>query len=295
MRALITGGNGFVGHHLAAHLKAQGDEVVAIDMEVDVTDPAAVAQAVTEAAPEVIYHLAALSHVGDSWSDPSKVLSVNVIGTANVLAAARQIDGDPLTIVISSAEVYGIVAPGELPLTELSEVRPASPYAASKAAAEQVALQATRGFGQRVIVVRPFNHVGPGQPPVFAVPALAKRIVDAMAEGRTSLSVGPLTTRRDFTDVRDVVAAYRLLATRGTSGEVYDVCSGVDIEIAEIANRLLALAGTSLTLETDPSLIRPVDIPVLRGDATKLIEATGWAPVIPLDVTLADVLASFRT
>ena len=295
MRALITGGNGFVGHHLAAHLKAQGDEVVAIDMEVDVTDPAAVAQAVTEAAPEVIYHLAALSHVGDSWSDPSKVLSVNVIGTANVLAAARQIDGDPLTIVISSAEVYGIVAPGELPLTELSEVRPASPYAASKAAAEQVALQATRGFGQRVIVVRPFNHVGPGQPPVFAVPALAKRIVDAMAEGRTSLSVGTLTTRRDFTDVRDVVAAYRLLATRGTSGEVYDVCSGVDIEIAEIANRLLTLAGTSLTLETDPSLIRPVDIPVLRGDATKLIEATGWAPVIPLDVTLADVLASFRT
>ena len=295
MRALITGGNGFVGHHLAAHLKAQGDEVVAIDMEVDVTDPAAVAQAVTEAAPEVIYHLAALSHVGDSWSDPSKVLSVNVIGTANVLAAARQIDGDPLTIVISSAEVYGIVAPGELPLTELSEVRPASPYAASKAAAEQVALQATRGFGQRVIVVRPFNHVGPGQPPVFAVPALAKRIVDAMAEGRTSLSVGTLTTRRDFTDVRDVVAAYRLLATRGTSGEVYDVCSGVDIEVAEIANRLLALAGTSLTLETDPSLIRPVDIPVLRGDATKLIEATGWAPVIPLDVTLADVLASFRT
>lgn len=295
MRALITGGNGFVGHHLAAHLKAQGDEVVAIDMEVDVTDPAAVAQAVTEAAPEVIYHLAALSHVGDSWSDPSKVLSVNVIGTANVLAAARQIDGDPLTIVISSAEVYGIVAPSELPLTELSEVRPASPYAASKAAAEQVALQATRGFGQRVIVVRPFNHVGPGQPPVFAVPALAKRIVDAMAEGRTSLSVGTLTTRRDFTDVRDVVAAYRLLATRGTSGEVYDVCSGVDVEIAEIADRLLALAGTSLTLETDPSLIRPVDIPVLRGDATKLIEATGWAPVIPLDVTLADVLASFRT
>jgi len=295
VRALITGGNGFVGHHLAAHLKAQGDEVVAIDMEVDVTDPAAVAQAVTEAAPEVIYHLAALSHVGDSWSDPSKVLSVNVIGTANVLAAARQIDGDPLTIVISSAEVYGIVAPSELPLTELSEVRPASPYAASKAAAEQVALQATRGFGQRVIVVRPFNHVGPGQPPVFAVPALAKRIVDAMAEGRTSLSVGTLTTRRDFTDVRDVVAAYRLLATRGTSGEVYDVCSGVDVEIAEIADRLLALAGTSLTLETDPSLIRPVDIPVLRGDATKLIEATGWAPVIPLDVTLADVLASFRT
>ena len=294
MRALITGGQGFVGRHLSAHLEANGDEVTVVDLDVDVTDPAAVAAAITGASPEVIYHLAALSHVGDSWNDPSRVLSVNVVGTANVLAGARQIEGDPLTMVISSAEVYGIVQPSELPLTEESEVKPATPYAASKAAAEQVALQAVRGFGQRVIVVRPFNHVGPGQPPNFAVPALAKRIVEAAVDGRSTLPVGNLSSRRDFTDVRDVVAAYRLLASAGRSGEIYNVCSGVDVEIAVVARRLLALAGTDLTLEQDPALARPVDIPVLRGDAGKLISATGWTPTIPLDQTLRDVLDSFE-
>ena len=139
MKALITGGRGFVGLHLAAHLAAEGDDVVAIDIEVDVTDPAAVTDAVAAADPDVIYHLAALAHVGESWADPSKVLGVNVIGTANVLAAARQVAPRARTVAVSSAEVYGIVAPDELPLTEASEVRPASPYAASKAAAEQVA------------------------------------------------------------------------------------------------------------------------------------------------------------
>jgi GDP-4-dehydro-6-deoxy-D-mannose reductase len=294
MKALITGGRGFVGLHLAAHLEAEGDEVVAIDMEVDVTDPAAVTEAVAEARPDVIYHLAALAHVGDSWADPSKVLGVNVIGTANVLAAARQVATSCRTIAVSSAEVYGIVTPSELPLSESSEVRPASPYAASKAAAEQVALQAARGFGQEVIVARPFNHVGPGQAPVFAVPALAKRIVDAIEAGEGWLPVGTLTTRRDFTDVRDVVRAYRLLALTGTSGEVYNIASGVDVEIAQIARMLLDLAGADLELRPDESLIRPVDVPVLRGDAERITAATGWRPSIPLETTLADVLDSFR-
>ena len=243
----------------------------------------------------LFYHLAALAHVGESWVDPSKVLGVNVIGTANVLAAARQVAPASKTIAVSSAEVYGIVAPDELPLTEGSEVRPASPYAASKAAAEQVALQAARGFGQQVVVARPFNHVGPGQAPVFAVPALAKRIVDASTAGEGWLPVGTLTTRRDFTDVRDVVRAYRLLALEGVSGEVYNIASGVDVEIAEIARMLLELAGADLELRPDPSLIRPVDVPVLRGDASLLRATTGWEPSIPLDTTLADVLESFRT
>ena len=294
MRALITGGRGFVGRHLEDHLVREGDDVVAIDLVVDVADPAAVADAVSEAAPDVIYHLAALAHVGDSWADPSKVLGVNVIGTANVLAAARTTSPSCRIIVVSSAEVYGIVSPDELPLTEASEVRPASPYAASKAAAEQVALQAARGFGQQVVVARPFNHVGPGQAPVFAVPALAKRIIDAVDAGNSWLLVGTLTTRRDFTDVRDVVRAYRLLALTGSTGAVYNIASGVDVEIAEIARMLLDLVGTDLELRLDESLMRPVDIPVLRGDAERLRQATSWAPQIPLATTLADVLDSFR-
>ena len=169
-----------------------------------------------------------------------------------------------------------------------------SPYAASKLAAEAVALQAWRGYGQPVIVVRPFNHIGPGQSPNFFVSALAKRIVDARRSGADSLRVGTLTTRRDFTDVRDVVAAYRLLMEKGSPGGVYNVCSGVDIAMSEVAALLLQLAGADLRLETDPSLVRPVDVPVLRGDAGRLYDAAGWQPVIPLATTLADVLASWE-
>ena len=295
MRALITGGGGFVGHHLSALLERSGDEVEICDLETDITDLDSISARIKDVQPDAIYHLAALAHVGDSWLDPSKVLTVNVVGTGNVLAAARRHVPDATVLAISSAEVYGIVTPNELPLSEVSEVRPASPYAASKAAAEQVALQAARGFGQRVLVARPFNHVGPGQAPAFAVPALAKRIVDAQAAGATTLTVGTLTTRRDFTDVRDVVVAYRLLVEKGAAGEVYNVASGVDVSIAEIAESLLTLAGADLEFVEDPALIRPVDVPVLRGDAGRIREATGWSPSIPLETTLADVLESFRS
>jgi GDP-4-dehydro-6-deoxy-D-mannose reductase len=243
------------------------------------------------ARPDVIYHLAALSHVGTSWNDPSGVLNVNVLGTANVLAAAREEVPDALTLVISSAEVYGIVTPDQLPLSEMSLVRPASPYAASKAAAEVIALQAFRGFSQKVIVVRPFNHVGPGQAPNFFVPALANRLLTAKREGRSSVPVGELGTRRDFTDVRDVVRSYRLLAMRGEVGEIYNVASGVDRSMMEVANMLLEAVGAEIELKVDPSLLRPVDVPILRGNADKLRTATGWTPAIDFATTIHDVVA----
>jgi GDP-4-dehydro-6-deoxy-D-mannose reductase len=290
VRALITGGRGFVGNWLAEHLREQGDEVVAIDLETDVADQAALDPVVVDAAPDAVYHLAARTHVGESWQVPAEVLRVNVLGTAAVLAAARRVPSNPTVLVVSSAEVYGIVTPADLPLTEASPVAPVTPYAASKAAAEQVALQARRGYDQPVIVVRPFNHVGPGQSPSFAVSALARRIVEARRAGATELAVGTLTSRRDFTDVRDVVQAYRLLIERGVPGTVYNVCSGQDVPIAEVADRLLAQAGSDLHLVTDPALVRPVDVPVLRGDGSRLEEATGWKPTIRLDDTLSDVL-----
>ena len=295
MRSLITGGRGFVGTWLADHLRDQGDEVVAIDYEVDVTDPVALLEAVTAAAPDAIYHLAALTHVGESWKDPLQVLQVNVIGTAALLAAARQCGTHPRVLVTSSAEVYGAVTdPSLMPLDELTPTAPLTPYAASKLAAEAIIGQAFRGHGQEVIVVRPFNHIGPGQTPNFAVPALAKRIVEADRRGDSSISVGNLAARRDFTDVRDVVKAYRMLIESGTPGEVYNVCSGHDVAIEEIAIILLRLAGTSLEFKIDPALTRPVEVPVLRGDPTHLQQATGWKPEIPLDRTLVDVLEYWR-
>jgi GDP-4-dehydro-6-deoxy-D-mannose reductase len=294
VRALITGGKGFVGQWLAAHLKDCGDEVAVIDLETDVADGAAVRRVVSDVAPEAVYHLAALTHVGESWDDPSQVLRVNVLGTAEVLAAARQISGEVRVLVVSSAEVYGVVTPEQLPLGEDTPTLPASPYAASKLAAEAVALQAWRGYHQPVVVVRPFNHIGPGQSPNFFVPALAKRIVEARRTGAGSLRVGTLTTRRDFTDVRDVVAAYRLLVEKGAPGAVYNVCTGRDVAMADVAAQLLELAAVDLALETDPELVRPVDVPVLRGDAGRLRAATGWQPTIPLATTLSDVLSSWE-
>jgi GDP-4-dehydro-6-deoxy-D-mannose reductase len=294
VRALITGGKGFVGQWLAAHLKDAGDDVTVIDLETDVADGAAVRRVMADVQPEAVYHLAAMTHVGESWENPSQVLKVNVLGTAEMLAAARTLKVVPTTLVVSSAEVYGVVTPAQLPLGEDTPTAPATPYAASKLAAEAVALQAWRGYRQPVVVVRPFNHIGPGQSPNFAVPALAKRIVDARRSGAGTLRVGTLTTRRDFTDVRDVVVAYRLLITEGVPGTVYNVCSGRDVAISEVAEQLLALADAKLELVTDPELVRPVDVPVLRGDAGLLHAATGWSPSIPLATTLADVLSSWE-
>ena len=290
MRALVTGARGFVGSWLTAHLVESGDEVVAIDHEVEITDGDAVRAAVSAASPDVVYHLAALASVGRSWTDPNEVLRVNATGTLYVLEAARACPHPPRVLMTSSAEVYGAVPQQLLPVTEDAPLAPVTPYAASKVAAEYLGVQAHLAYGLPVIRMRPFNHVGPGQSSAFVVSALAQRIVEARRTGADSIVVGNLAARRDLTDVRDVVRAYRLLAERGVAGEVYNVCSGRDIAIADVALQLLSLAGVDLEFEVDPDLNRPVDVPVVRGDFTKLHEATGWEPRLSLDETLLDVL-----
>jgi GDP-4-dehydro-6-deoxy-D-mannose reductase len=297
MRAVVTGGLGFVGQHLVEHLAAAGDEVITIDHSgahpVDITDADAVQSAIISAAPEAVYHLAGWADVGASWRDPVGVLRVNAEGTLNVLRACEAA-GVHRVLAVASADIYGIVTEDELPLTELSPLRPTSPYAASKAAADALALQAFLGHGLGVIRVRPFNHLGPGQSEQFVAPAIAARIARAERDGAGSIPVGNLTARRDLTDVRDVVRAYRLLVERGEPGEVYNLCSGRDTSIQQLADQLVALADRPITLAPDPELLRPVDLPVLRGDASKLRAATGWAPEIPVEQTLADLLDDMR-
>jgi GDP-4-dehydro-6-deoxy-D-mannose reductase len=295
MRALVTGSDGFVGTWLCAHLESQGDDVVAITAhDADITDAEATAALIEEAAPEAVYHIAGLANVAESWITPGRTFAVNANGTLNVIDGARRLPAPPRVLLVSSAEVYGIVTPDQLPLTEESPLRPVTPYAASKVAAEYIGVQGHLGFGVPVIRVRPFNHVGPGQATAFVVRDLARRIALAEQKGDRTLTVGNLTPRRDFTDVRDVVRAYRLLIEKGTPGEVYNVSSGSAVAIGDLAARLLALAGIDLELVTDPDLLRPVDVPVLLGDNTKLRDTTGWSPAITLDATLADVLAEAR-
>lgn len=290
MRAFVTGSRGFVGSWLVLHLRGAGDEVIESGPALDVTDAQGVLAAVGEAEPDVVYHLAGFAHVGASWEAAQEVVRVNTLGTLSVVEAARACAQPPTVLVVSSAEVYGHVLPEELPLSEDAPVRPVSPYALSKASAELVGLQAHLAHGLRVVTVRPFNHVGPGQAPSFAVSGLARRIVEARRAGERAIRVGNLSARRDFTDVRDVVRAYRLLAVTGRPGGVYNVCSGTDVSIDAVVHRLLDLAGAEMSLDRDPFLFRPVDVPVLRGDPGRLLACTGWRPEIGLDQTLADVL-----
>jgi GDP-4-dehydro-6-deoxy-D-mannose reductase len=289
MRVFITGGHGFVGRWLREHLAKEGDDVIA-PLELEITDEDDVASALKAAQPDAIYHLAALTHVGQSWQQPDETFRVNAVGTLRTLEAVRRVSPSARVLVVGSAEVYGHVTPDQLPVGETAPVRPVSPYAASKAAAEIVALQAHLGHGLDVVQVRSFNHVGPGQSPDFVVSALARRVAEAAASGSRSIRVGNLEPRRDFTDVRDVVRAYRLLVEKGTAGEIYNVCSGHDVSVGELANRLARLAGVELELVPDPELVRPVDVPVLRGDPAKLVAATGWRPQLSLDQTLQDIL-----
>ena len=290
MRAFVTGGHGFVGTWLRRHLLAAGDDVVAPGQGFDVTDPVTLRPLMADARPDAVYHLAALAHVGRSWEEPEEFLRVNALGTLHVLEAARRCAPLPRVLLVSSAEVYGPVKPDEVPLRESAPLRPASPYAASKAAAELLGVQAHLGRGVPVIRARPFNHAGPGQDPTFVVPAMGRRIVDAQRSGETTLAVGNLSPRRDITDVRDVVRAYRLLVERGEPGEVYNVCSGRDVAIEDLVSRMLELAHADLEVKTDPALLRPADVPVLRGDPSRLRAATGWEPEVPLDETLVSVL-----
>jgi GDP-4-dehydro-6-deoxy-D-mannose reductase len=294
VRAFVTGGKGFVGTWLLGHLHAAGDDVVAVDREVDVTVRRAVVAALEESAPDALYHLAAHAHVGRSWDDPEAVFRVNALGTLHLLEAARRLRHPPRVLLVSSAEVYGAIAEAQLPADEDTSLAPVSPYAASKVAAEFLGLQAQLAHELPVVRVRPFNHIGPGQHEGFVVPSLAKRIVEARRNATNRVRVGNLSPRRDLTDVRDVVRAYRLLVERGTPGDVYNVCSGHAVSIAELAARMVELAGGGLELVPDPDLLRPADVPVLCGSPHKLRQATGWEPQIDVEASLADVLAEWE-
>ena len=296
VKAFVTGASGFVGRHLVAHLRDCGDEVVPTDRSdggPDLLDADGFATLVAEVHPDVIYHLAGQADVGRSWTAPVETLRANVEGTYNVLEAARSAEvGRVLTV--TSADIYGVVSTDELPLTESAPVRPVSPYAASKAAADLLALQAHLGHGQDVVRARSFNHLGPGQSDRFVCSALAARIAANELSGETEVRAGNLSPRRDFTDVRDVVRAYRLLAERGRSGEAYNVCTGTSTSVQEVMDRLLAMAGHEMHLSTDPELFRPADLVELRGDPSRIASDTGWAPNHVLDGTLIDLLEDWR-
>jgi GDP-4-dehydro-6-deoxy-D-mannose reductase len=258
-------------------------------------DAEAVSALVGEWRPRSILHLAAQSSAGHSFRDPRGTLETNLFGTLNLLEAVRATSGDgaPVRFLsVCSSEEYGRRSGSDMPLTEGGAVEPASPYAVSKVAQEMLSLQYGISYGIDAVVTRSFAHTGPGQTDRFVLPAFAKQCAAIKAGlGTPVVRVGNLDVVRDYLDVRDVVRAYRALVERGAAGAVYNVCSGKGIGLREALDSMIAFAGGGIDVETDPGRLRPVDVPVMIGDNTKIRVATGWEPVVGSDRMLAELLA----
>lgn len=305
MRCLITGVTGFVGRRLAAALTAAGHECVGVardrgplDIPVhtaDLIDPATTEAVLRSVRPEWVFHLAGYADNGRSYREPAAAWEGNLGVTRNLYGAIARTGLRPRILYVSSGLVYGDAGPGEHVCTEDTPLRPASPYAASKAAADLLSYQQTRNPGLDVVRVRPFNQIGPGQSADYAVANFARQIVLIERGQSNAVEVrGDLSARRDLTDVRDMVRAYIRLLEVGLTGEVYNAGSGRTYVIQDILDRLIARSGVPVKVEERMETSRKADTSVTRADTRKLREATGWEPAYSLDQTLGDVLADWR-
>ncbi len=304
-RILITGGTGFVGSHLVRFLKSADAKLIVVSSEnpkvretgvdyckVDIRNLDEIQVAFREAKPSQVFHLAGVSSVARSWDNPRLAFDVNVVGSYNVFEAALRLPSPPRILNVSTSQVY---AHSSSALTETSRQAPDNPYAATKAMAELLMVQYEKCTNGGVITARAFNHTGPGQPPDFVLPSFAKQFAE-MEAGLCPpvLKVGNINVKRDFTDVRDVVAAYCALLDKGTAGESYNVCSGRAILLADIVNLLQKNCNVAVKIEVAPDRVRSSDIPDLVGDPRKIQMTTGWSPKIPLETTLKDLQDYWR-
>lgn len=308
MNALIIGGAGFVGGYLIRELKAAGHEVYATCLEnesiaencsvrtLDILDRNAVLPLLEEIQPDVIYHLAAQSSVAVSWKKPQLTADINVIGTINVLEAVRNSDKkDIRLLLIGSGEEYGFIRPDACPLSENEPLNPGNIYAATKACQGMLGEIYARAYGMDIVMVRAFNHSGPEQLPVFVISDFCRQIaVIEKGDAPAVMSVGNLSARRDFTDVRDVVRAYRLLGEKGISGRTYNVGRGKAVEIQYILNTALGFSSADIEVKQDPARMRASDIPVIEPNVSRIYEDTGWKAEISMEKTIEDTLNYWR-
>lgn len=314
MRALITGVTGFAGSHLAEFLlsytqcqvfgtvrwRSRRENISHLEgklnlIECDLRDQTSVDALIEEVKPDYIFHLAAQSFVPTSWSAPEDTIHTNLIGQLHLFEAVRQAGISPVIQIACSSEEYGLVLEHEVPITEQNPLRPLSPYAVSKVGQDYLGYQYYRSYGLKVMRTRTFNHTGPRRGEVFVTSNFAKQVAE-MEAGLMApiLRVGNLEAKRDFTDVRDIVRGYWLAVTRGEPGEVYNIASGTTYKISTVVEMLLDMSPIDIEIEADPKRMRPSDVPILLGDASKFSQRTGWRPEISFEQTLEDVLNYWR-
>lgn len=307
MRTLITGVNGFVGRHLTTYLQRErpqqclfgttlgsGLPTGICGCELDLSDQSRTLDFIREVKPDVIYHLAAQAFVPRSFENPWETLQNNIRAQLNILEACSSLEIRPRMVIISSGEIYGAVAPAELPITEDAALRPNSPYSVSKATQDLLAYQYFFSHGLPILRARPFNHFGPGQSVRFMAPDFAWQVAHMERGAEPILHVGNLETRRDFTDVRDIVRAYVCLAESGEAGAAYNIASGISRSAGDVVRTLKELTPIRFRVEVQRERLRLSDSPDIVGDASRLRAATGWRPQIPFRQTLSDILEDFR-
>jgi GDP-4-dehydro-6-deoxy-D-mannose reductase len=300
MKALITGSSGFVGMHLSSELSAHGYAISGIDLaedectaRVDIIDGQALMGHIQEIQPDVVFHLAAQASVPFSWREPKKTFEINVIGVINLLEAVRAGKKACRIVIIGSSDEYGIVK-SHSPVSENTVLQPQNPYAASKKAQEDIISIYARAYDMDICLTRSFNHSGPGQKLGFLISDICWGIVQVEKGRSQCLKIGNMESVRDFTDVRDIVTAYRLLCEKGVSGEIYNVGSGIGYKVQDILNILLTMAKRDIPIIQDNERMRISDTPFLICDNTKLKMRTGWSLSIPIEETLRDTLEYYR-
>lgn len=309
MRALVIGGGGFVGPYLVNHLHEDlGYEVFvtktvkeqltlsnAVIYDCDILDKSQITEVLEKVRPDYIFHLAAQSSVSVSWKNPALTIDVNVKGSINVLDAVRELDYKPRILLIGSGEEYGHIKQEECPIAEDTVLRPGNIYAATKSCQNMLGGIYAAAYDMDVMMVRAFNHIGPNQTPVFVVADFCKQVAE-IEKGKKEpvMYVGNLSAKRDFTDVRDVVRAYALLVEKGVGGETYNVGTGHALAIQQILDRIIALSEKHIEVKVDAAKLRPVDVPVIEPDISKIRECTGWTPQIDLNQTLQETLDYWR-
>ena len=306
MRVLVTGASGFVGAHLLPELRSGGHEPVVVGIDAanltpgapgavaDLRDPAATLAAVGSLSPDGCIHLAGQAHVPTSWTKPAETIDINVVGTVNLLEAFRRVRPAARILFISTAEVYGRREGAEL-VPEDAPMVPESIYGISKAAGDMASRAYARHHGMAVMVARPQNHIGPGQSPIFAAASFAAQIATLLRDPALPrrLLVGNLHSERDFTDVRDVVRAYRILLERGTPGRAYNIGSGRNRRISELLDCMCAVSGIQPERVAHEPFYRPTETPAIL-DTRRILTELAWKPAIPFEQTVRDILAAAR-